>query len=69
MIKSTWRQVKEFLNPYNRMGDYNYHLAHYMFAAGCRSDNMDHFTNLIGFVATIDWRICVIKFNNSACMM
>jgi hypothetical protein len=43
--------VKEFLNPYNRMGDYISHLAHYMFAAGCRSDNADKF---IGIVASMD---------------
>jgi hypothetical protein len=41
-----------FLNAYNRMGDYIYHLARYMFAAGCRSDNVDHFTKFIGIVAT-----------------
>jgi len=32
--KSTWRHVKAFLNPYSRMGDCIYHLAHYMLAAG-----------------------------------
>ena len=35
------RHVKAFLNPYNRMGDYIYHLAHYMFATGGRYDNVD----------------------------
>ena len=34
-----------FLSPYNRMGYYIYQLAHYMFAAGCRSDNVHHFTS------------------------
>ena len=34
-IASTWRHVKAFLNPDNRMGDI-IHLANYMFAAGCR---------------------------------
>jgi len=28
-IESTWQHVKEFLNPYNRMVDYIYHLANY----------------------------------------
>jgi hypothetical protein len=36
------------------MRDYVYHLANYMFAAMCRSDNVDHFTKFIGVVATID---------------
>jgi hypothetical protein len=45
------------------------YLVHYMFAAGCRSENMGPFTKFIGFVAAMDWLICVIKFHNSACMM
>jgi hypothetical protein len=32
-IESTWGHVKAFLSPYNRKGDYIYHLAHYTFAA------------------------------------
>jgi hypothetical protein len=44
-IGSTWWHVKAFLKPYNRMGDYNYHLAHYTFAAVCWSDNVDQFTS------------------------
>jgi hypothetical protein len=43
------------------MGDYTYHLFHYIFAAGCRSHNVHFFTKFLGFVATVDWRICVIK--------
>jgi hypothetical protein len=42
-IKSTWWHEKAFLSPYNRMGDYIYQLAHYMFAAGCQSDNVHQF--------------------------
>jgi len=34
-IESTWRLVKAFHNPYNRMGYNIYHMAHYMLAAGC----------------------------------
>jgi len=37
------------------MGHNIYHLAHYMFAAGCRSQNADHFTKFIGIVASMDW--------------
>jgi hypothetical protein len=54
-IESTWRHVKAFLNPYNRVDDYIYHLAHYMFAAECRSENVNHFTNFILIVASMDW--------------
>jgi hypothetical protein len=49
-IESTWRYVKAFLNRYNRMGDYFYHLAHYMFAAKCRSEDVDQFAMFIGTV-------------------
>jgi hypothetical protein len=47
--------VKAFLNPYNRMGDYIYYLAHYMFAAMCRTDKVKHFTKFIAIVANMDW--------------
>jgi hypothetical protein len=47
--------VKAFLNPYNRVGDYIYHLAHYMFAARCRHENEDDFTKFIDLVANTDW--------------
>ena len=32
-IESTWRSVKVFLGQYNRGEDYEFHLAHYLFAA------------------------------------
>lgn len=54
-IESTWRHVHAFFNTCNRMADYVYHLAHYIFVAGYLSDNVDHFTNLICIVASIDW--------------
>jgi len=28
-----------------------------MYASGCRSDNVDQFTKLIGIVATMNWRL------------
>jgi hypothetical protein len=37
------------------MEDYIYHLAHYLFAAGCRSENVHQFTKFIGIVASFDW--------------
>jgi hypothetical protein len=36
------------------MEDYIYHLANYIFAAGCRSQNVDQFTKFIGIVACMD---------------
>jgi len=54
-IESTNRRAKAFLNPYNRVDDCIYHLAHYIFVAGCRSENVDQFTKIIGIVASMDW--------------
>jgi transposase-like protein len=54
-IEGTWRHVKAFVNPYNRVGDYIYHLAHYVFAALCRHENVDDFTKFIALVANTDW--------------
>jgi len=36
-IESTWRSVKVFLGQYNRGEEYEFHLAHYMFAARCKA--------------------------------
>jgi hypothetical protein len=49
-----WRHIKAFLNPYNQMRDI-YHLAYYMITAGCRSENVDQFTKLIGIVVSMEW--------------
>jgi len=57
-IESTWRHVKAYLNPYNRKGNYIYHLAHYMFAARCRAEGVDQFTKFLHLVATKDWSQC-----------
>ena len=54
-IQSTWRHVRAFLNPYNRGGDYVYHLAQYMFMVRCKAENVDEFTKFIQIVANIDW--------------
>jgi hypothetical protein len=56
-IESRWRHVKAFLNPYNWMADYVHQLAHYMFAARCRCENMDQFTKFIDNVANMDWSV------------
>jgi hypothetical protein len=36
------------------MAHYVYHLVHYMFVAGCRFENVDHFINFIDIQANID---------------
>jgi hypothetical protein len=36
------------------MTDIIYHLDHHMFAAVCRSDNVDQFTKFTSIVATTD---------------
>jgi transposase-like protein len=61
-IESTWRHMKAHLNPYNRKVDYIYDLAHYMFAARCRAENMDQFTKFLHIAATTDWSLCPRPF-------
>jgi hypothetical protein len=39
-IDCTWRHVKAFLRPYHRLEDYEFHLAHYMFAARCKAQEV-----------------------------
>jgi hypothetical protein len=46
-IEGTWRRAKTFPNPYRQKGKYIYHLAHYMLAARCRSENVDKFTEFL----------------------
>jgi hypothetical protein len=52
-IENSWRHVKAFHNSYKRMGDI-YHLAHYLFAAGCRSEKVNQFTKFIGIAESMD---------------
>jgi hypothetical protein len=54
-IEGSWLHVKSFHNPYNRMRDNITHLAHYMFAADCRSEKANRFTKFIGIAASMDW--------------
>jgi hypothetical protein len=61
-FESTWQQVRALLNPCNRRGDYVCHLALNIFAAKCRSENVDQFkkfigilTKLIGIFANMAW--------------
>ena len=57
-VENTWRHLKAFLSPYNRKGDYVHNLGHCMFAAKCRNEKVDHFTNFLHLVATIDFSEC-----------
>jgi len=56
-IESIWRQMKAFINSYNWVGNHICHLAHYIFAAGCRSLNVNQFTHFIGIVASMAWSV------------
>ena len=56
-IESTWRHLKAFLNPYNGQGDYIFHLPQYMFAARCRSRNVNQSTSFHHIVADPDWSV------------
>jgi len=57
-IEGTWRRAKTFPNPYRQKGEYIYHLAHYMLAARCRSENVDKFTEFLHIVANTDESLC-----------
>jgi len=54
-IKSTWKQAKALLSPYNRKADYVYLLVEYMFRLKCKAEGIDPFCKFIQIVATIDW--------------
>jgi hypothetical protein len=53
--ESTWRSVKFFLGQYNRGNDFEYHLAHYLFAARCRAQGVQPFVKFLHIVASNDW--------------
>ena len=55
-IESTWRNVKLLLGKYNRVENYEFHLAHYMFAARC---NIPPYMQLLHLVAITDWSLCL----------
>jgi hypothetical protein len=46
-IECQWRHLKASLHPYNRLSEYIYVMADYMFAARCRAENVDAFTLFI----------------------
>jgi transposase-like protein len=57
-IRSTWRSVKVFLGQYNREEDYEYHLAHYMFAARCKARGVPPYLQFLHLIANTDWSQC-----------
>jgi transposase-like protein len=54
-IKNCWRHLKVFVNPYCRKRSYIWDLAHYMFAARCKAENIYPFTKFLHIVANTDW--------------
>jgi hypothetical protein len=57
-IEFTWRRVKVFLDQYNKGDDYEYHLAHYVFAARCKALGVPPFLQFLHIVANTDWSMC-----------
>jgi len=51
-IQCTLRHVRAFLRPYHRQDDYEFHLAHYMFAATCKAQDVPQFTQLLAHAAS-----------------
>ena len=64
-IESKWRAVKVSLGQYNRGEDYEYHLAQYMFAARCKSQNISPFLQFLHLVANTDWDMCDVPSSSA----
>jgi transposase-like protein len=54
-ILSTWRHVKVFLGQYNRGDDYEFHLAHYMFASRYKAQGVPPSLQFLHLIANTDW--------------
>jgi transposase-like protein len=50
-----WRHLKASLTHYNLQPHYIYQMAHYMFAARCKAENVDQFTKFLHLFASTDW--------------
>ena len=57
-IESTWCSVKVVLGQYNRGEDYEYYLAHYMFAARCKARGVPPYLQFLHLVANTDLSQC-----------
>jgi len=64
-IESTWRSVKVFLGQYNRGEDYEYHQAHYLFAARCRAQRVPPYLQLMHLVANTDCAVIPANTNTT----
>jgi hypothetical protein len=53
-IESTWRRVKVFLRQYNRGVDYEFHLAHYTFAARCKARDVPPFIQFLHLILSAE---------------
>jgi hypothetical protein len=48
-----------FVGQYNRGGeDYEFHLAHYMFAVRCKAEGVPPFLKFLHLVTNTDWSTC-----------
>jgi transposase-like protein len=57
-ILSMFHRVKVFLGQYNRGDDYEFHLAHYLFAARCKARGVPPFVQFLDLVANTDLSQC-----------
>jgi hypothetical protein len=62
--ESTWCTVKVFLGQYNRGEDYEFHLAHYMFAARCKAQGVPPFLQFLHLFANTDFSQCDVPSSN-----
>ena len=60
-IEAMWRSVKVFFGQYNRGEDYDFHLAHYMFAARCKAEGVPYFLQFLHLVANTNWSQCRVR--------
>ena len=59
-IHRTWHSVKAFLGHYNRWEDYEFHLAHYMFAAHCKAKRIPPYLQFLNLVANTHSSLCTL---------
>jgi transposase-like protein len=57
-IESMWHRVKVFLDQYNRGDNYEYHLAHYMFAARSKALGVPPCLQFLYMVTLTNWSMC-----------
>jgi transposase-like protein len=55
-IKSYWRHLEVYVDPFSRKKGCQCDQAQNMFTARCKADNVDPFTVFLHVAATTDWR-------------